>query len=980
MRAAALLAASLLAAACDAREAPAASASLLGKLDWLSVLSANVTVDVVLVGFEPGASKLGQPARPKANDPWHGEEEASLSTSIVAPGRAGRLAAAVRRALRWDGGPLAAALASAAREVVTRPASLSQAEFLIKESADAATAHAASDEQREGRRGEGAAPLAEAARARGAGAAGSVARGGAVDSTAAEHVIALLLGSGSGSAASARVHAPSGVGVRPAFRVTHARRQLWRAVQSTLLRQLHSPGPGGRHALDPEPVLRDLRAHHDTMGHAVSVFVIHPRILDAGPRSGSAAAGAGLVALPADDTRADDSDDVTRRVASRIVEAAGSSASAPALRPAAYAYKCRAAACGCAAAADHVRRVLFLDVGAGLARRVSIGAHGGLSALGPAAVRDAGLASDGPLPDEAGADPHVFPLGAATELADGIHSEAGAHPDAVAHLRRVVAAWTARVAVWVARASEAVIAPHVEALPEPATRGATRRARVLVLSLERADAQSLTDASAPPERLVDPRSSVRWRPCPEMDATAGSPGLGLLPDAECGSVVGCVGSCRELLRMAAAGSPAPGDPAVLMGSLLASDLAASAGSLVLGPGRSSSDLFRSALDDEAVEIVPAVLLGFPSLPTGKPAVLLLDGPLAAAAPGRGFAVAVRSRGTLRFGCPSGVRCGGDELNVDANRGVVQALADAILFAGWGIKSGSATPAECSGRPSMPGHDEAMVAGAVPWLQSHPRECWPADRDPVVTSPAWGPADDTSSLEPALALALGLGPSGLRPTGDGAAFHVADAVARSALLSALQEAVRPARVALLAAAAHSRTGATEPSFLGETALRRFREEWALLSRDLRRAASATAILRTDSATKRIGTAAAAAVRLAGIVTAALPAPEGRSHCPAPAVVEAATAEVVIPGIAAAVCAAPSLVSCKAPEMRFVSGAATAPQDVTADGWIPSAVGWLLTAAAASATGVAGWVAAPSLETAMLRGQAAPMRRGRARDLV
>ncbi|KAA0172591.1 hypothetical protein FNF27_05945 [Cafeteria roenbergensis] len=891
---------------------------LLSKLDGLGGFRYGTSIDVVLVGFEPHEQGTSLGARARATGKhWPGETPGGWGAPSGEDPDSKQLAEWLVEGLRFDGSSLAAMLQELSHPVTMRPQGRPEWQAAAaSEAASAAWSHPSDDTQ-------GSDPeedtALEAARVQGGGRAkrAAAAAGGGEHIDALADAAAAVSAPTAGSPAAAAVDMPVALSITPNYRVTHARRSLWRAVQDVVERQLAAAreqrlAPGGSGSgsgsgsgvpvLDPEALVSLLRAHHEAMGHGTSLFVLHPRIIQAA-RGGSQGHG-GFVSLPVEAPAGGGNggggtfESARRRddLAARLERAAGQGPGPVVASAARYAYQCPTRGCSCNAGVDWSRRLAWIDVGAHGADAVATHRHAGeqeMRKVFSAELRRMHAMTSGgdapePTPDgeaqslaRSWAAPR-FPIVASAVLAStgkltgnaGLTALSGGRagdlgPVARGDASRLLAAWAGRMGSWLARLTEAVVASPVYAIPQgtvpegastpgAAVLAASHEARVRVLILRVDEAQLRAAGSAGTGgpgagREGGATARVRWGPCATTEGAAQRPGLDAalaplldasrhasgraaegLPEevglaathvtAECAVVpLEACTNCAEVLRRAAAAPPSEGAPVLLSGEAMAQWLQEES-LRVRGDGGADSTLDIRSVKGSTTRAVPAVLLSVRPDPArhgrpgaSGPAALLWDGPFAFASATAGVAVAVRTEPATAAPavpeaetrvCDGSLACGGRAQRLDPAADVARALVAATLESGWGVRSSAAPAAACAGVPALGASAQGNAFDVGPWdaarVRSHHRECWTTSSRSVTV--------DTESrlvpLEPSLEVLL----AAERADGQ-LPFHLVDALGRAEFLLSAQRALQPARLAVLAAAAHSRGGSSLAHGLG-----------------------------------------------------------------------------------------------------------------------------------------------------------------------
>jgi hypothetical protein len=988
---------------------------LLKKLADLDRLEVGATIDVVLVGFDPGkpddkATPLGVPvrwqgAKSDAVPSWPGKdsaavvgerfqnspgEEGTLDMRVPA-NQAGEIAAGLEAAFVWNGKALASVLATLAGDNVhVRPPG--RAEWL-----------------REGGR--------------------SGVRVSRALSKASHSTLETMNTAGELNTVA------MGLDMSLRFRVTHARRTLWRAVQSLVMRQLLAQQ---RHDCIPvvsrAELVNLLEAHHDTMGYSFSVFVLHPRVVSVSNLGGKSQ----IVPLTMDAGYAVPG--ARSRLANILTELAGGDDDVQ-LSVEAARYTVGEGACsaqGSHIGLDSLRRIAWIDVGAGWGPTVTTEEDEGAFQLSLQAL-DSGLAVRHPTTPVEGVDHlapaarSLFPLGSAVVSAlagmgrrsvsadsRGMRAVAAfAKPSDVALHDQVavVAAWPAVLASAVHRLALSALAVPVAAFPRAGVEdflGLSRQnmgvvVRVLVLQPIEGPHDDTFDPDAPPMSLV-------WLPCDsaEVERASKQAGLGAALGpllnaprgmslegevrAECAVIRGCV-SCDQLLSEAvvASRSETEGQSVhVLEGEALAWALRRDGVHVQQAKGGMArlvwSDMFPLR-DDKGARVVPAVLFNLlgTANSTATPEAVIYGGPLAWASLSAGVAVGVRTVGRAAVARSGWVR-NGESMMLDASKDASTALAQAILSIGWGIPRSGGELNECRGAGLI------VSSSTSPWrnthVPSHHRECWSGSTDlhsaggvPVMpgssrplSSEVIGDAEVLFSVWARCFLAAG--------ACEHWPFPVRDAAAKAEILAAAHTAVEPLQHAVLIAAAHSPQSATEPAFLAEEDKLLWRRQWNLAASKLSRAGRALARHEYGVAKELLGSLQDDGQGLLGQVRNMESPAVGREQCPLLASVEAATVDLVEPGLVAGFCPNEASEECvaKHPTMQFrpAAGPAVSLHTVsktarvappTLLGEVSTVIAFAVSLLTVAASAVGGWVLSPWV----LGSHAAkPMRRSEAPD--
>lgn len=1030
---------------------------LLSKLDGLGRIRYGTSIDVVLVGFEPHeqGTSLGTRARASGSH-WPGETPGGWGEPPGEDAGSKQLAEWLVEGLRFDGSSLAAMLQELSHPVTMRPEGRPEWQAAAAQAAaNAAWSHPSDD-------ADGSDPeedsALEAARVQG----GARTKRAAAAAGGGEHIDALADAAAAvsaptaGSPAAAAVDMPVALSITPNYRVKHARRSLWRAVQDVVERQLASAsggGGGGVPVLDPEALVSLLRAHHDAMGHGTSLFVLHPRIVQA-VRGGSRGSGE-FVSLPVEAPAGGDGTfEAARRLddlAARLERGAGAGPGPVVVSAASYAYRCPTRGCSCNAGVDWSRRLAWIDVGAHGAHAVATHRHAGDQEMHKVfsaelqrmrAITSGGAAGSEDKSDEGSqalarswAAPR-FPVAASAVLAstgklmgnEGLTrlSEGrteGMEPVARGDAARKLAAWAGRLGAWLARLTEAVVASPVYAIPQGSEpEGGSKsdsvglvasheaRVRVLVLRLDEAElrsagSSSTTDPGAGTEGGAVSR--VRWGPCAIAEEAAQRPGLDAaltplldasrhsaaraadgLPEevglaathvtAECAVVpLGACANCADMLRRAEAAPPSDDAPVLLSGEAIAQWLQLENLRVREHGSIHSAWAFRADKGD-TTRVVPAVLLSVKPDPArqgkpgaGRPAALLWDGPLAFASASAGMAVAVRTEplpdspagAVAGQACDGAMACDGQAVRLDPTADVARALVAATFESGWGIRSSAAPAAACGGVPSLGSASQRSDFDIGPWdaarVRSHHRECWTASSRSVTV--------DTESrmvpLEPSLEVLLAAERwDGQLP------FHLVDGLGRAEFLLSAQRALQPARLAVLAAAAHSRGGSSLAEGLGIPSADAERISDQMLGVEARLAEAEAELVQLHPHAARLGMELALAPASSALAKSIAVAVSRRHQqlvqdapgCAPQAVRDVAAAEVVERGLASAVCGVPSRrkQSCVAPSIELV-GMPGSTQST------PSSAAAALALIACVAATAGGWLLAPTVEGLVMR---------------
>lgn len=200
------------------------------------------------------------------------------------------------------------------------------------------------------------------------------------------------------------------------------------------------------------------------------------------------------------------------------------------------------------------------------------------------------------------------------------------------------------------------------------------------------------------------------------------------------------------------------------------------------------------------------------------------------------------------------------------------------------------------------------------------------------------------------------------------FHLVDALGRAEFLLSAQRALQPARLAVLAAAAHSRGGSSLGEGLGIPPAEAERISDQMLGVEARLAEAEAELVQLHPHAARLGmelALAPASTALARSIAVAVAKRHQQLEKDAPgcapqAVRDVAAAEVVERGLASAVCGVPGRrrQSCVPPSIELVGLPGTATNT-------PSSAAAALALIACVAAVAGGWLLAPSVEGLVLR---------------